>query len=62
MAIGRHALRLIIERPDLRLVGMHAHAADKVGRDAAELCGLDQPTGILATDDIDALLPFYVDG
>ena len=59
--VGRHALRLIIERPDLRLVGMHAHAADKVGRDAAELCGLDQPTGILATDDIDALVALGAD-
>lgn len=59
--VGRHALRLIIERPDLRLVGMHAHAADKVGRDAAELCGLDRPTGILATDDIDALVALGAD-
>ena len=59
--VGRHALRLIIERPDLRLVGMHAHAADKVGRDAAELCGLDQPTGILATDDLDALVALGAD-
>ena len=59
--VGRHALRLIVERPDLRLVGMHAHAADKVGRDAAELCGLDQPTGILATDDIDALVALEAD-
>ena len=59
--VGRHALRLIVERPDLRLVGMHAHAADKVGRDAAELCGLDQPTGILATDDIDALVALGAD-
>ncbi len=59
--VGRHALRLIVERPDLRLVGMHAHAADKVGRDAAELCGLDRPTGILATDDIDALVALGAD-
>ncbi|MCB0942457.1 MAG: dihydrodipicolinate reductase [Mycobacterium sp.] len=59
--VGRHALRLIIERPDLRLVGLHAHGADKVGRDAAELCGLDQPTGILATDDIDALVALEAD-
>jgi hypothetical protein len=54
--VGRHALRLIIEHPDLRLVGLHAHGADKIGRDAADLCGLDEPTGIIATDDIDALL------
>ena len=53
---GRHALRGIIGRPDLELVGVHAHAPEKVGRDAAELCGIDEATGILATDDIDALL------
>lgn len=53
---GRHALRAIIERPGLELVGVHAHSPDKIGRDAAELCGLDAPTGIIATDDIDALL------
>ena len=54
--VGRHALQMIIERPDLELVGLHAHGADKIGRDAADLCGLGEPTGIIATDDIDALL------
>src|ERR1700753_368938 len=54
--VGRHSLRAIIGRPDLELVGVHAASAEKIGRDAAELCGLDQPTGIIATDDIDALV------
>ena len=54
--VGRHALRTIIERPDLELVGVHANGAQKVGRDAAELCGLTTPSGVVATDDIDALL------
>jgi 2,4-diaminopentanoate dehydrogenase len=53
---GRHALRGIIARPDLELVGVHAHTPEKLGRDAAELCGVDEPTGVLATDDIDGLL------
>ncbi|MEX2254708.1 MAG: dihydrodipicolinate reductase [Acidimicrobiia bacterium] len=53
---GRPALRAIIRRPDLELVGVHAHSPDKIGRDAADLCGLDEPTGIIATDDVDALL------
>jgi hypothetical protein len=52
---------MLIERPDLRLVGMHAHGADKIGRDAAQLCGVDEPTGIVATDDIDALLALRPD-
>ncbi|WP_041783372.1 NAD(P)H-dependent amine dehydrogenase family protein [Mycolicibacterium chubuense] len=54
--VGRHSLRAIIGRPDLELVGVHAAGPDKIGRDAAELCGLAQPTGVIATDDIDALI------
>ena len=59
--VGRHALRAIIERPDLELVGVHAHGADKVGLDAAELCGLDAATGVIATDDLEALLGLQAD-
>ena len=54
--VGVHALRTIIERPDLELVGLHAASPDKIGRDAADLCGLTEPTGVLATDDVDALV------
>lgn len=59
--VGVHALRSIIERPDLKLVGVHANSAAKIGRDAAELCGLPAPTGIVATDDIDALVALGAD-
>ena len=59
--VGRHALRTIIGRPDLELVGVHANGAQKVGRDAAELCGLDEPSGVLATDDIEGLLALHAD-
>jgi 4-hydroxy-tetrahydrodipicolinate reductase len=54
--VGRLALRAIVEHPDLELAGVIVHSPDKVGRDAAALCGLDRPTGVLATDDVDALL------
>jgi 4-hydroxy-tetrahydrodipicolinate reductase len=53
---GQHALRNIIQRPDLELVGVHAHSPAKIGRDAAELCGLAEPTGVIATGDAEALL------
>jgi hypothetical protein len=43
--VGRHALRTLIDRPDLELVGVHVNGADKVGRDAAELCGHTSPAG-----------------
>ncbi|CAN5598344.1 dihydrodipicolinate reductase [soil metagenome] len=59
--IGRRSLHAIIARPDLELVGVYAFGAQKVGRDAAELCGLAEPTGVLATDDVDALLALRPD-
>jgi 2,4-diaminopentanoate dehydrogenase len=59
--VGVHALRTIIERPDLELVGLHAASPGKIGRDAAELCGLDQRTGVVATNDIDALIDMHAD-
>ncbi len=54
--VGQHSLKAIIGRPDLELVGVHAASPAKIGRDAAELCGLTELTGIIATDDIDALI------
>ena len=59
--VGRHTLHAIIGRPDLELVGVHAASPDKVGRDAAELCGWPTPTGIVATSDVDALLSLGAD-
>ena len=59
--VGRHALRAVIEHPGLELVGLHAASPTKVGRDAAELCGLDAPTGVAATDDVDALVALGAD-
>jgi 4-hydroxy-tetrahydrodipicolinate reductase len=58
--VGLHALRGIIRHPDLELVGLWVHSADKAGRDAGELCGLP-PTGVAATNDIDALLALGAD-
>ena len=46
--VGRHALRCIERHPDLELVGLWVHSADKAGKDAGELCGLPS-TGVLAT-------------
>lgn len=59
--VGQHSLRAIIGRPDLQLVGVHAANPAKVGKDAAELCGLTEPTGVLATDDIEALIALQPD-
>lgn len=59
--VGQHSLRALIGRPDFELVGVHAASPTKIGRDAAELCGLTDATGILATDDVDALIALQPD-
>ena len=59
--IGSRSLHAIATRPDMELVGVYAHGADKVGRDAAELANLPAPTGVLATNDIEALIALAPD-
>ena len=58
--VGKHALRCIIERPDLELVGLRVYNAEKDGVDAGELVGLPA-TGVLATTDVDAILALDAD-
>jgi hypothetical protein len=58
---GRKALAGIVRHPELELVGVHAHAADKIGRDAADLCDLEALTGVIATNDADALIALDAD-
>lgn len=52
---GHSALRQIIDHPELELVGLWVHTPAKVGMDAGELCGAE-PTGIIASDDVEAML------
>jgi hypothetical protein len=59
--VGRRALRAIVRHPDLELVGVFAHTSDKAGRDAADLCGANKATGVVATTDVDALLGLRAD-
>jgi len=47
--------------PDELEIGVHASGATKVGRDAAELCGLSEPTGVVATADVDQLVALGAD-
>ena len=53
--VGRLAVRAIARRPDLELVGVWVHSADKDGVDAGTLAGIE-PLGVTATTDADALL------
>ncbi len=59
--VGFHSLRHLIRHPDLELVGVHAHSEEKIGKDAARLCGLPDDTGIVATNDVEALLALKPD-
>ena len=53
--VGTHALRGIIEHPDLELRGLWVHSAERAGVDAGTLAGT-APAGVIATNDLDALL------
>lgn len=46
--IGSRTLRGAAEHPQLEVVGVLVHSADKSGLDAGELCGL-APLGVPAT-------------
>ncbi len=59
--IGYHALRHIIQHPDYELVGLHAYSPHKIGADAAEVAGLPGKTGVIGTNDIEALLALKPD-
>ncbi|MCU1488046.1 MAG: hypothetical protein JWN67_4792 [Actinomycetia bacterium] len=58
--VGAIAVQAVARRPDLELVGVWVHSPDKVGLDAGTLTG-GEPLGVLATDDVDALLALRPD-
>jgi 2,4-diaminopentanoate dehydrogenase len=58
--VGQQSVAAIVSHPDLDLVGCYAWSPDKVGRDVGELCGI-APTGITATNDVEALLTLKPD-
>ena len=50
--VAREAIKAILDRPELELVGLYAFSADKVGRDVGELIELGHTVGVKATDQI----------
>jgi len=58
--VGKHALRAIIERPDLELAGVRVYDQAKVGKDAGELIG-GPAMGVLCTDNVDQLVTVEAD-
>lgn len=59
--VGSKALKHLILDDRFDLVGVWVSSPDKVGRDAAELAGVETPTGIAAVDDLDALIALRPD-
>jgi hypothetical protein len=58
--VGKMVIAEIVKHPRFELVGVGVSNPDKVGRDAGEICGIG-PTGVLATDDVDALVALKPD-
>jgi 2,4-diaminopentanoate dehydrogenase len=54
--VGIHALRALIANPEFELTGVWVSSDAKAGKDAAELAGLPDSTGVLASTDLDAVL------
>lgn len=57
---GRFALQYLIRNPGLDLVGVKCFSAEKEGRDAGEIAGLD-PVGVFATQNVGELLTLKAD-
>ena len=58
--VGIHALRAIVNHPELELVGLWVSSADKAGKDAGELCGAG-PIGVTAMRDVEAVIALDAD-
>nr|ABP44304.1 dihydrodipicolinate reductase [Mycolicibacterium gilvum PYR-GCK] len=54
--VGRHALAQLINDPRFELTAVWVSSEAKAGKDAAELAGLQDSTGIRATTDLDEVL------
>jgi len=54
--MGSTAIRSAVAFPGLELTGVITSSPDKAGKDAATFAGLDSPTGVTATTDVDAAL------
>lgn len=58
--VGKAAIQGVLRHPELELVGCWVHSDDKNGRDVGELIG-EEPIGVAATTDIEALLALDAD-
>ncbi len=54
--VGAHALTALITNPEFELTGVWVSSESKAGKDAAELVGLKDSTGVKASTDLEAVL------
>jgi hypothetical protein len=58
--VGKMVIPEIVRHPRFELVGVGVSNPDKVGLDAGEICGIG-PIGVVATDDVEALIALRPD-
>jgi 4-hydroxy-tetrahydrodipicolinate reductase len=58
--VGSEMVRRLQDHPDLQLVGLYCYAADKVGRDAGEIVGIE-PVGVTGTNRVEDILALHPD-
>lgn len=58
--VGRQAIRLMVDHPEIELVGAYVTSAAKVGRDVGDIAGV-APLGIVATDSVDEICAIDAD-
>ena len=59
--VAVEAVKALIQRPDVELVGAYAYSPDRVGKDVGGLCDTGSDLGVCATDDVEALLALEPD-
>ncbi len=59
-SIGQISIQSFARNPQFELVGCYVTSADKVGRDAGELAGIE-PNGVIATNNVDEILALDAD-
>jgi hypothetical protein len=58
--VGKLVIEQLVDHPSFELVGVGVSNPDKIGKDVGDICGLPS-MGIVATDDVDALIALRPD-
>ncbi|MBT3311735.1 MAG: dihydrodipicolinate reductase [Desulfobacterales bacterium] len=59
--VGGHAVKSVVERGNMELVGLYVYSDKKAGKDAGEIVGLDNNLGVKASKEIDEILSLDAD-